>query len=519
MSARSRSWLRFLRLETPRARFWGVALPIHLAAFAALYFGTLQLLESAYSEAGAAAARVQLNQAVRNMPFLVRSTRVGDSPHVFEHLLATHQPIGLRLYRLDGSSIGLRNVSVDRVERDQVRRFLADPSSGEQSWVEREGGRSWVRGLVRLKADTGCTSCHAAGETLGVAAMKIDFTDELARIHALLHDRVALLLGAWVALMAAVTVIVQRTVRRSAERLRAELAVSATGSGADGEREPAVSALPLDPVAADIHRSLRQQMQRQRQREADVAVRLARVDQLASLGQLAAGLAHEIKNPLAGIQGALEVLRDDAPESEAAPLYGEMLAELGRVNEILRRLLESGRPAPLRLARTNLARLVDDTVELLRPSLRRRRIELDAVSAADLPQLQVDPAKIRQVLVNLVQNAAEAMEENGGRIAIRIGELVDESSVAISVADDGPGISAEHLSHLFEPFFTTKFAGTGLGLTISKSLVEQHGGRLEVDSTPAGTTFLIVLPNLRHGSSLDESAAPPSSAAAVREIE
>jgi hypothetical protein len=181
-----------------------------------------------------------------------------------------------------------------------------------------------------------CAGCHVPGTTLGVATMKLDFTAQLAEIRRLLRFRVGLLLAAWVALIGAVTIIVQRTVRRSARRLEAELRTAATG----GESAP----LPLDPVTAEVHRSLRELLASQRAREADVAHRLAQVDQLASLGQLAAGLAHEIKNPLAGIQGALEVLRDEAKGSDTSPLYDEMLGELRRVHAILQRLLESGRP-------------------------------------------------------------------------------------------------------------------------------------------------------------------------------
>ena len=250
-----------------------------------------------------------------------------------------------------------------------------------------------------------------------------------------------------------------------------------------------------DRVAAEVHRGLRELLTRQRQREADVAVRLARVDQLASLGQLAAGLAHEIKNPLAGIQGALEVLRDESADSETVRIYEEMLAELKRVNVILYRLLEAGRPAPLRLARTDFAKLLGETSELLRPSLRRQKVELVTAAAADLPALQLDAAKIRQVLVNLIQNAAEAMQDQGGRITVRASGFPAEAAVVVAVEDNGPGIAADQLANVFEPFFTTKFTGTGLGLAISKSLVEQHGGRIEVTSElGTGTSFLVILP-------------------------
>ena len=487
--ARPRFWRRF---DPAQARFWGVLVPIHVAAFATLYFGTFQLLERAYSQAGATAARFQLDQAVRDVPFLVQASRLGRNPHVFEHLVAAHQPIGLRLYRTDASPLGARNVSPDAQEVERVREFLARARPASEVWVEREGGRDWVRGVVRMTADASCALCHTAGATLGAATMKLDFTEQLAEIRGELRFRVALLLAAWLALIGAVTFAVQRTVRRSAKRLEAELTAASSGGVAD---DTGSSSLPLDPVAAEVHRNLRDFLRRQRERETQFASRLAHVDQLASLGQLAAGLAHEIKNPLAGIQGALELLRDETRDEGTEKLYGEMLGELGRVHGILQRLLESGRPAPLRVVRTDFGRLLTETAVLLRPSLRRRRVELSTEASERLPEVHVDPAKIRQVLVNLIQNAAEAMPEAGGHVSVRASGFPGEGTVVVAVEDDGPGIPAEDLPRLFEPFFTTKFTGTGLGLAISKSLVEQHGGRVEVTSEPGrGTSFLVFLP-------------------------
>ena len=480
---RPRPWER---LTPARTRFWAV-LGIHFGAFAVLYLGTFGLLERVAAEAGATAARFQLDEAVGKMPFLWMGT--GNDPRETPHLIAAHDGLGLRLYRRDGTLVNADGISPDRAEIARVRDFLASDRSSD-SWVSREGGREWARGLVRVSAGEQCGPCHVAGATLGAATMKVDFTGPLGAIRRRLRTQTALLLGTWVALLASVTMVVQHTVARSGARLRADL----EGPPAKADQAP----LPLDPVTAEVHRSLRELLQRQRERESHMATRLAHVDQLASLGQLAAGLAHEIKNPLAGIQGALELLRDETGDAETDRLYGEMLGELERVNDILQRLLESGRPAPLRLARTDLARLLGETVELLRPSLRRRGVELRAASPPQLPEVEIDTAKLRQVLVNLIQNAAEAMPEGGGHVTVRASGL-EPGSLVLTVEDDGPGIPPEHLGHLFEPFFTTKLAGTGLGLPISKGIVEQHGGRIEVSSEPGrGTTFLLLLP-LRAG--------------------
>jgi signal transduction histidine kinase len=479
-----------LRLDVARLRFWSVVLPVHLAAFGMLYFGTLGLLEYSYSHAGAAAARRQLDQAVRELPF-VMPIGSGQRTQLLSHLLVAYQPIGLHLYGHDGVLIGSASGSPDRDEMERVRNLLGDSHRPDEVWVQAQNGRQWVRGIVRLTAENACLHCHQAGTTLGAATMKIDLSDELIEIRALLHKRIGLLLGCWILLVGAGAFLVQQTARRSLSRLEADLDAAAAGkSHANTAHE-----LSLDPATAALHGRLHKFLRRQRKREEEVASRLAHVDQLASLGQLSAGLAHEIKNPLAGIQGALEVLKGETSDPSTAGVYDEMLRELKRVNGILQRLLDSGRPAPLRLTDTDLSRLVAETVELLQPALRRKKIELSAEVASDLPQAQLDGSKIRQVLVNLVQNAAEEMDESGGHVIVRASALPERGGVILAVEDDGPGIAAENRDRIFEPFFTTKFSGTGLGLAISKGLIEQHGGSIEVDSEIGrGTTFFVFLP-------------------------
>jgi signal transduction histidine kinase len=211
----------------------------------------------------------------------------------------------------------------------------------------------------------------------------------------------------------------------------------------------------LDPASARLHQSLRDFLQRQRERDAEVATRLEHTDRLASLGRLAAGLAHEIKNPLAGIQGALEILREDLPDQDSSKLCDEMLAELGRVNQTLQSLLASARPRPAQLSETDVTQLLEDLRRLAEPGLRRRNINLDIDIAADVPQAHLDAAKMRQVLLNLVNNAADAID-GGGNITLRAGTFPDRQDLILAV-----------------------------------------GGSLELETTPGvGTTFFIFLPTI-----------------------
>jgi signal transduction histidine kinase len=255
-----------------------------------------------------------------------------------------------------------------------------------------------------------------------------------------------------------------------------------------------VGKLLLDPVSERLYESLAEVLHRQREKNEQVSSRLHHTERLASLGQLAAGLAHEIKNPLAGIHGVLELLRDDATDDAQSKLYDEMLSELDRVNGTIHSLLGFARPAPANRVSTDIAQLVEGTVKLLRPGLTKRSIQLDISITPDLCEFHVDPDQIRQVLVNLISNAADAIDR-GGTISVRATEFPDGKGVIIAVEDDGSGISEEGLGGIFEPFYTTKFSGTGLGLAVARSLVDKHGGRIEVESAVgAGTTFFLLLP-------------------------
>ncbi|HQR44947.1 MAG TPA: histidine kinase dimerization/phospho-acceptor domain-containing protein, partial [Thermoanaerobaculia bacterium] len=323
------SWRRVaLSFDPARLRFWGVVVPIHVLAFATLYYGNYKLLEEGYVQAGMAAARRQIQQVVHEMPEMMPAERGGSNPHLFAHLLTLHQPIGLRLYSDKGELIWPKgDVARPDVLR-RVQKVLTDPAHRDEIWMEDRDGQSLVRGIVRVNTGTKCQPCHEAGRTLGAAGIRIDFTEEMIAIRSLLKRRLGLLFVCWLALVGGVAIVVRRTVRHSLSGLESDLDAAAAGRTPSGTQPK----LPLDPAAAAFHGRLRDFLKRQRAREVEVVSRLAHHDQLASLGQLSAGLAHEIKNPLAGIQGALEVLKHDTAEAATVQLYDEMLAELKRVN-------------------------------------------------------------------------------------------------------------------------------------------------------------------------------------------
>jgi two-component system sensor histidine kinase AtoS len=221
---------------------------------------------------------------------------------------------------------------------------------------------------------------------------------------------------------------------------------------------------------------------------------LYHADKLSSIGQLAASVAHEIKNPLASIKTLGQLLREETPASDSRREYIDVIvSEVDRLNGVVEQLLKYARPEGSSFRRVRLAELLDPVIALVHHECERHRVTLDTDYPPDL-ELIVDGEKIKQVFLNLIFNAIQAFTA-GGRVKIR--GAVDPSSpwTILQVEDDGPGILPEHLPRIFEPFFTTKQRGTGLGLAIVKKIIDLHGGKIEVKSRlHEGTTFTIYLP-------------------------
>lgn len=232
---------------------------------------------------------------------------------------------------------------------------------------------------------------------------------------------------------------------------------------------------------------------------------LQRAAQLSLIGELAAGLAHEIKNPLAGIQGAVDILirRRDANDPEREALEG-VRHQVERIDATVRALLDRARPRGHRPARASLTEVTQRAVNLASAQLtseaaRDKRVRLEFNPPADDIELSADAAQIEDAVLNLIINAIEAIGNDGQVIVtIQRAENADEESVdeaVIEVSDNGRGINREDLAHIFNPFFTRTEGGTGLGLPAVRRIVRLHGGRVEVKSVPGeGSTFTLHLP-------------------------
>lgn len=232
-------------------------------------------------------------------------------------------------------------------------------------------------------------------------------------------------------------------------------------------------------------------------------IELQRAAQLSFVGELAAGLAHEIKNPLAGIQGTVDILirRRDANDPEREALEG-VRHQVQRIDNTVRALLERARPRNLKLVRASLTDLMQATVDLARAQRGGRggdRVQIQFVLPAEDIFAVVDSAQIEDAVLNLLINAMEAVED-AGKVTLRIDRISAEDQEApemavIEVSDNGHGIEPQDLTNIFSPFFTTSKGGTGLGLPAVRRIARVHGGSVDVKSVVGeGSTFTIRLP-------------------------
>ena len=240
-------------------------------------------------------------------------------------------------------------------------------------------------------------------------------------------------------------------------------------------------------------RELAHDLETQTAKLRQTAERAQAAEQLASIGTLVAGLAHEIGTPMGVIQGHAKLLESKVSDEQARWRLQTIQEQIARISKIIQSLLNMARPARLARAPVALAPLLDDTLAFLGEKLRRRDIRVER-SFETVPSVRGDAERLQQLFLNLFMNAADAMPE-GGALRVALRPLPGE--VEIEVADSGAGIAPADLGRVFDPFFTTKPAGegNGLGLSVARSIVTDHGGEIEVASEPGhGTTFRIVLP-------------------------
>ena len=265
----------------------------------------------------------------------------------------------------------------------------------------------------------------------------------------------------------------------------------------EGNLTASVSFARRNDEIGDLGRNFNRMVQLLRESREEIEhlhrTQMSRAEHFATLGELATGLAHEIRNPLAGIAGVIEIVGRDLPAtSPAKTVVKEVRQEVAQINRILTDLLETARPRAPEMRSSDLNTTVEHAVMLARQQVMSQPIKIEFTPGQDLPEVEHDSDQIHQVLLNLLLNSVQAIEGSG---LVRVAVFEQNDAAVVTVSDTGRGIPAEHLPNIFRPFYTTKGSGTGLGLSLARRIVEAHHGQIDVSSSSGkGTTFSVVLP-------------------------
>lgn len=236
---------------------------------------------------------------------------------------------------------------------------------------------------------------------------------------------------------------------------------------------------------------------------------IRQLDRLAALGRFTSAIAHEIRNPLTGIGAGIQYLKRSSEfDEEQSASIESILSEVNRLDRIIADLFKVVKPQGILYQKTDISKIIEKSYNSVREILRENSVEFDLQIDDDMPEVEIDPDQISQVLINLIKNSAESFDSRGGKIVVSAGvdskPESDNGKAArifkIKVADNGCGIAKKHIDRIFEPFYSRKSSGTGLGLYVSYSIIQHHHGRIEVESEPGrGTTFTVTLPTVKYG--------------------
>jgi hypothetical protein len=390
------------------------------------------------------------------------------------------------------------------VDRDRLSRYLAQSDSAVTGRYENGQLIQSVVKKIRNRAE--CRACHgAAAESLGTLQLDMSFAQTQREIASMKGAALWTVLLTGLVLAGGGGFLMTRLVDR-----RVTWLAHAMGRVEAGDLTvPAVSGGPDE--LGRLTEGFNAMVGRLRAARDEIEVyhrqRLDRAERLATLGQVAASLAHEIRNPLAGIAGAVQVMAEELPSTDPRKeIMDEILSQIRRLTKTVQDLLTFARPATPTLGSCDVHQVLDRVLLLLAEDPAAKQIRLVRNYSPGLPHLEADDKQLGQVFLNLLLNAAQAMHGSGQiTITTRLSGADDADgeplaaagghAVEVCLTDTGPGIPPAILSELFKPFFTTKPRGTGLGLAISRRIIEDHGGWIRAESPPQqGATFRICLP-------------------------
>ncbi len=462
---------------------------IHIAAFAGLYVFTYQFSMNEISSTFKVGGSYVLDDAVELFTDAMKGHGAASVGLGLSTVARSHKSTTIAVFSAKGE---VRSVVGPSLPFDPafVKAALENEKEGAVR-VRKRGEEILATGVRVLRNESSCRTCHLNDPpVLGAIGIQRDLGDRVHGTTDRLRKAVGLAFLGWGGLLAVSLVVRNRVIGRPLAR------IEQTVLGSEGAPSSAEPSHDLEHLAGSVHGAVWRLLERQQERDREVEKGMERATQLAVLGDVAAGLSHEIKNPLAGLRAALSALRrdDGLPPAERVEVVDAMISEVDRVNRTVDALLSLARPRSLVRTPADLGKLVAKSTALLEARARSRGVRLPVEVAPNLPALELDSDLVIQVVVNLVTNALDAVKD-GGCVRVGVEPFPGRDGVALAVSDDGEGIPEKARARIFEPFFTTKHGGTGLGLPLCLRIVEQHGGTITVESEPGrGTTFLVLLP-------------------------
>jgi len=351
----------------------------------------------------------------------------------------------------------------------------------------------YSRAIIRLRNFPTCYKCHESTKpVLGYIAVEFSmhssqdtlaFTRQFSFIFTIMM--ILLILGF-------VLFLHYKIVRQSLSRFQS--AINSINQGNLGERIQIPKSSELGKLGKSFNsmverfQQTQNELQRYHQRE------LRSSQKLATIGEMSARLAHEIRNPITGIANAVEIILEETKDAENKQVLEEIQRQANRVNKAVSNLLNYSRSKDLNIQESNINEIIKSVVFFLKNQAVNKKINFRLELGEDVPDFFFDPEQVENVLLNLGLNALQA-SETGGSISYSTSWSAAERKVFISVTDSGIGIPEEKLPDIFKPFYTTRTQGTGLGLAIVKEIIEMHQGEIRVENNPGrGCTFFITLP-------------------------
>jgi hypothetical protein len=341
-----------------------------------------------------------------------------------------------------------------------------------------------------------CFGCHDSKlKNTGILEVSIDYAPAAILLRNSQTQAIIISLVAMATLAFIIIRLFERLINRPISRLKTNMK-----KAQEGDLDIELSTHKSDEIGSLI-KSFDEMIKKLKEANQKVEElyneQMVKAGHLASIGELAAGLAHEIKNPIAGMKGALEIIIQRADESDPQKeIFTEMLIQIEKINQVIQDLLIYAKPKDMKMGQVDPNKCMQDAIKLAKPHINSKNIQFHFHPLENGKQAHIDCNKMQDVLLNLILNSIASIDKDGNIFI----ELQDDNiDLEIIFKDDGKGIKKEHLPQVFHPFFTTKKMGTGLGLSICKRIIEAHNGTIEVASVEnEGTTFTIRLPVLGH---------------------